>query len=925
MKKTLSFLMIFLLLVSTVAAGLVQNKPLQQTPQLPFGTNGPSGQFMQMGDLQMCYLGFSDGAVADLTDALADYFGFVPEELRFMKLDSDNMDDQMEWFNGESWQYINLDNGNSGDKTSEYTNMFGFLPLQVVPVKKQSGAERYYVQDSYGEWQYYYNGGMHNVDFNLGFNPYTIEAVSYGSNDLDHLYLVLDEDYLWRLYDVSWNDVYPDHEDLTQIFTNIFCGSNPMKIFSFNLLNGVEDDGLISLNGFVYEFETQNNPPNTPSNPNPADGATNVDINADLSWTGGDPDNGDTVTYDVYFGTNPNPTTKKCSDISTTTCDVGEMNYNTHYYWKVVATDNHDESTTGAVWDFTTGNEPNNPPYTPSNPNPADGANDVDINADLSWTGGDPDAGDTVTYDVYFGTSANPTTLVCDDVNVESCDIATMNYNTHYYWKVVATDNHDASTEGPIWDFITGNQPNDPPYEPGSPNPADGATGVSVSLSSVSWTGGDPNGDDVTYDVYFDTNPSPSTLICDDTSATSCDLPSLNPNTQYYWQVIATDEHQASTEGPVWDFTTENAGFTVTFTVVDNEDPDNKLQGIEIIFDGNSYFTDANGIVVINDVASGNYDYVIRDEDTGLVGDWYDYNSSAPDVDHLLPVDMDLDLVVPMIDSSVDLNELHLYFDTWLNSPVENSRVFQAYPIEVDYNREDTTQDNIDLLEESFGRWETVVGFNLGEEFTGANAMGIYIFPNKVIKDFDEFMEKTEWRQVNLYTKKSKNSKKPKMMLDKKKLPKLHLIKVYEDTMQGVPIWMPKGTKMNSRIKTQLSQLVDSQRANNREIYELNDDWMAYRTLGAQINWGTIWSTSYTHENGWLIYSSTTVDEDHFDWGNVVDHEMGRLWGISGEASRDDLVMYNPAPPIYVTSEDGQLLRNGINHTHIVMTGGTAT
>lgn len=98
-----------------------------------------------------------------------------------------------------------------------------------------------------------------------------------------------------------------------------------------------------------------NNPPNAPTNPSPADGATGVSINADLSWTGGDPDPGDTVTYDVYFEANDStPDNLICNNVATPTCDPGTLAYNTPYYWYVVATDNHSASTTGGTWDFTT-------------------------------------------------------------------------------------------------------------------------------------------------------------------------------------------------------------------------------------------------------------------------------------------------------------------------------------------------------------------------------------------------------------------------------------------------------------------------------------------------------------------------------------------------------------------------------------------
>jgi hypothetical protein len=105
----------------------------------------------------------------------------------------------------------------------------------------------------------------------------------------------------------------------------------------------------------------------------------------------------------------------------------------------------------------------NQPPYEPSNPYPEDGTEYVPLNLTLSWTGGDPDSDDTVTYDVYFEKD-NPTPhLVSKNQTVTFYIPGNLNQLHTYYWKIVAWDNHGASTAGPIWHFSTNITPVPPP------------------------------------------------------------------------------------------------------------------------------------------------------------------------------------------------------------------------------------------------------------------------------------------------------------------------------------------------------------------------------------------------------------------------------------------------------------------------------
>ena len=160
---------------------------------------------------------------------------------------------------------------------------------------------------------------------------------------------------------------------------------------------------------------------------------------------------------------------------------------------------------------------PNNPPHTPNTPSPPNGATGVSVTSYLSWSGGDPDAGDTVTYDVYFEAGdSTPDILVSDDQSGTSYHPGTLSYSTHYYWKIISKDNHGAITSGSIWDFTTQSPPpNIPPtasIDSISPNPAE--KGHSVSFNGH---GSDSDGFVVEYcwrsnqDGQLSTQPSFST------------------------------------------------------------------------------------------------------------------------------------------------------------------------------------------------------------------------------------------------------------------------------------------------------------------------------------------------------------------------------------------------------------------------------
>ncbi|MBN1371299.1 MAG: hypothetical protein JW987_05005 [Anaerolineaceae bacterium] len=105
---------------------------------------------------------------------------------------------------------------------------------------------------------------------------------------------------------------------------------------------------------------------------------------------------------------------------------------------------------------------------------------------------------------------------------------------------------------------------NYPPNIPSDPSPINGASSQGVDVD-LQWLGGDPAGDLVTYDIYFEAGDStPDYLICNDLNSLSCDPGTLGFGIQYFWQVIARDQYGLTASGPVWSFTTTNVFYDWT-------------------------------------------------------------------------------------------------------------------------------------------------------------------------------------------------------------------------------------------------------------------------------------------------------------------------------------------------------------------------
>jgi hypothetical protein len=135
----------------------------------------------------------------------------------------------------------------------------------------------------------------------------------------------------------------------------VLYGDNPVTADTLNLVIDEDQSGdserahTTEQVGYVV-FENSGVLPIPASQPNPANGATNVSTASALSWTAGS----GAISHDVYFDVDSLPSF--IGSQSEATFDPGTLEEETIYYWRI--DENGVEGTTpGIVWSFTTGSD----------------------------------------------------------------------------------------------------------------------------------------------------------------------------------------------------------------------------------------------------------------------------------------------------------------------------------------------------------------------------------------------------------------------------------------------------------------------------------------------------------------------------------------------------------------------------------------
>ena len=213
------------------------------------------------------------------------------------------------------------------------------------------------------------NGASVNSDLSLSGAPgdATITKVKI-YYEIRHTYVGDLKVWLTTYYDGAWHDYILKNreggsaDDIVETRDNLttWNGASPNQTWYL-----VAQDMATGDTGYIDFFELwvtydSNDAPNTPSNEAPDDGDTGVSRTANLDWSCSDPD-GDTIYYTCWLskGNDTFSDSERIKIDSTgSNADPGTIDYDAHYYWRVMADDHNAGGTWGPAWDFYTEAEP---------------------------------------------------------------------------------------------------------------------------------------------------------------------------------------------------------------------------------------------------------------------------------------------------------------------------------------------------------------------------------------------------------------------------------------------------------------------------------------------------------------------------------------------------------------------------------------
>ena len=307
--------------------------------------------------------------------------------------------------------------------------------------------------------------------------------------------------------------------------------------------------------------------------PNPQDGALITQTWQTLSWAAGE----FAASHDVYIGDNYDDVLNGTGDTFRgnqvpTFFTVGFPGFpypeglvpGTTYYWRIDAINEADPNSpwTGHVWSFSVA------PQKAYNPDPMDGAEFVNLDAQLSWTAGMGAKLHTVCFGEDFDEVNNATQGAT--TGTTTFDPGPLEREKVYYWRV---DEFDAveTHKGDVWTFTT-------PGAVGNPQPANGA--IDVPMTTVlTWT---PADNAASHEVYLGSDKeivrnagagSPEHKGSAALGSESFDPGKLLWHTTYYWRV--DEVYPAKTiKGPIWSFTTSNSIIVENFESYTDNDAD---------------------------------------------------------------------------------------------------------------------------------------------------------------------------------------------------------------------------------------------------------------------------------------------------------------------------------------------------------------